>query len=84
VPSNIRNLRTLRVSRKGHEVVIIAEGNGFLYKMVRSLAGYLIRAGHGDLSAEDGREILASRVRTARIPTAPPQGLFLWKVDYAK
>lgn len=82
VASTVRDLRILRVARKGNEVILVAESNGFLYRMVRSLAGYLIRAGLGELSAADGREILESRVRTAAIPTAPPQGLFLWKVYY--
>jgi tRNA pseudouridine38-40 synthase len=80
----VRSLWDLDVRRKGHEIVIVAGGEGFLYKMVRSLAGFLIRVGAGELAVPDTVSILASRQRTARVPTAPPQGLFLWKVRYAK
>lgn len=82
VPSTIRRLTELRAVRHGHEVVVIASSDGFLYKMVRSLVGLLIRVGQGDLPPEVAQTILRSRERTARVPTAPPQGLFLWKVDY--
>jgi tRNA pseudouridine38-40 synthase len=82
VPSTIRTLRRLEVKRHGYAMTIIAESEGFLYKMVRSLAGFLIRVGEGALSPDDGEEILRSRLRTARVPTAPPQGLFLWDVRY--
>jgi tRNA pseudouridine38-40 synthase len=82
VPSTTRTLSQLQVSRKGHEVTIVAESEGFLYKMVRSLAGFLIRVGEGEVSPEAAGAILDSRERTARVPTAPPQGLFLWKVFY--
>ena len=57
-------------------------GGGFLYKMVRSLAGALVAAGEGKLTPAKIREILASRTRTNVVLTAPPQGLFLEKVFY--
>lgn len=82
VDGTIRHLRELKVGRRGREVVIVARGNGFLYKMVRSLAGFLIRVGAGDLDAESAGAILHSKTRTARVPTAEPQGLFLWHVSY--
>lgn len=80
----VRTLYGLRVWKRGPEIVISAEGEGFLYKMVRSLAGYLIRVGTGELAPASALEILQSRTRTARVPTAQPQGLFLWRVRYAK
>jgi tRNA pseudouridine38-40 synthase len=82
VESTVRNLSMLKVSRRGAEIVIRARSNGFLYRMVRSLAGFLIRVGEGEIPPEHADEILASRIRTARVPTAHPQGLFLWKVWY--
>lgn len=82
VNGTVRHLHELSVRRRGREVVIAAKGDGFLYKMVRSLAGFLIRVGVGDLEPRMAAEILASRTRTARVPTAAPQGLFLWKVRY--
>ena len=82
VGSTIRTLSRLSVTRRGHEILIRAESDGFLYKMVRSLAGLLIRVGEGAVPPRQVAEILASRLRTARVPTAPPEGLFLWKVWY--
>lgn len=80
----VRRLDCLRVSRRGAQVVIVARGEGFLYRMVRSLAGYLIRVGTGELRPEDTALILESKQRTARVPTAQPQGLFLWRVYYGR
>ena len=78
----VRDLRRLELVRRGARVRITAEADGFLYKMVRSLVGALVAVGEGKLPAEQVREILASRVRTNLVPTAPPQGLFLEKVFY--
>lgn len=66
----------------GTLVEIRVRGGGFLYKMVRSIAGFLIAVGLGRERPEAIDEVLASRVRTARVESAPPQGLFLWSVDY--
>ncbi len=82
VESTVRTIYHLKVRRRGRQVVIMASGNGFLYKMVRSLAGCLIKVGEGRETVEGVGEILASRTRTARVPTASPQGLFLWQVKY--
>ena len=82
VESTVRSLFALDVRKHGREIVIIARGEGFLYKMVRSLAGWLIRVGNGDVEPHSTLEVLESRLRTATVPTAPPQGLFLWKVRY--
>jgi tRNA pseudouridine38-40 synthase len=75
-------LYELSIRRRGHDVVIVARGEGFLYKMVRSLAGFLIRVGEGSASPSEARTLLAAGKRTAKVPTAPPQGLFLWSVRY--
>lgn len=82
VESTVRKLSLLAVRRKDREVTIAARSDGFLYRMVRSLAGFLIRVGQGDLPPAAAGKILAQRQRTAVVPTAPPQGLFLWRVDY--
>lgn len=80
--NTVRDLRRLEVVRRGRKIRITAEANGFLYKMVRSLAGVLVAVGEGRLAPEKVREILASRTRTPLVQTAPPQGLFLAKVFY--
>lgn len=82
VESTVRRLTGLRVTRRGAEITVSARSDGFLYKMVRSLCGFLIRVGEGAVGPAEARAILASRTRTARVPTAPPQGLFLWRVTY--
>jgi tRNA pseudouridine38-40 synthase len=78
----VRELRKLEIVRRGRHVRITAESEGFLYKMVRSLVGALVAAGEGRLTPEQVRAILASRQRTGKVYTAPPQGLFLDKVFY--
>jgi len=78
----VRTLHRLDVFPRGRLLRIVCEGDGFLYKMVRSLAGALVSVGEGKLSAEDLSEILASRHRTAAVQTAPAQGLFLVRVFY--
>ncbi len=82
IDGTVRELRKLQVLARGPEITIVAQGNGFLYRMVRSLAGFLIRVGRGELPPDAAAAILASKTRTARVPTAPAQGLFLWRVFY--
>ena len=82
VESTVREIVYLTVRRTGPSVVIRVASEGFLYKMVRSLTGLLLRVGQGYVTLNEVREILESRVRTARVPTAPPRGLFLWHVWY--
>ena len=84
VDGTVRTVFALKVRRRGPEVAISAQGDGFLYKMVRSLAGFLIRVGQGDLPPEAACRILAAGRRTAEVPTAPPEGLFLWSVSYGR
>lgn len=78
----VRELRRLDVIRRGRRIRIVAEADGFLYKMVRSLVGVLVSVGEGKLTPSDVRAILQARKRTERVLTAPPEGLFLAKVFY--
>jgi len=57
-------------------------GTGFLYNMVRIIAGTLIQVGEGKRSPESIADILAARDRALAGPTAVPQGLSLWEVVY--
>lgn len=59
-------------------------GDGFLRHMVRAIAGTLVDIGRGRHRPEWMREVLASRDRARAGQTAPPQGLFLVRVDYAR
>lgn len=58
------------------------EGDGFLYKMVRNIVGTLLDAGRGKLSIQQVSDILASKNRTRAPATAPPEGLFLLRINY--
>ncbi len=83
--TTVRNVFAFDVRKTGPRVVFIVRGDGFLYKQVRSMVGYLVRVGRGDEKPETVTELLdAAAPRTARVPTAPGRGLFLWKVFYAK
>lgn len=63
---------------------IRVSGNGFLYNMVRIIAGTLVEVGMGKRRPEEVKAILEARDRTAAGLTAPPQGLILWKVQYSR
>lgn len=78
----VRDLERLDVVRRGRRLRITAESKGFLYKMVRSLAGVLVAAGDGRLTPAQVRTILREGERIPAVQTAPPQGLFLTRVFY--
>jgi tRNA pseudouridine38-40 synthase len=80
--NKVRTILSLDVSRDGDEVRIDVTGDGFLYNMVRNIAGTLIEVGRGHWKAERTAAIVASRDRTQAGPTAPPQGLCLMRVRY--
>ena len=82
IGGTVRTVWKLSVVRRGNLVTISALGDGFLYKMVRSLAGHLVRVGTGAVPAEETPALLASKRRTARVETAPAHGLCLWKIHY--
>lgn len=82
--TTVRELRRLEIAARGRRVTITAEADGFLYKMVRSLVGALVAAGEGKLAVERIRQLLIEGRRTAEVQTAPPQGLFLERVEYGR
>lgn len=59
------------------EIILEITGNGFLYNMVRIIAGTLIQVGTGVRNPEDVKTMLEAQDRRAAGPTAPPQGLVL-------
>ncbi|MEO6708357.1 MAG: tRNA pseudouridine(38-40) synthase TruA [Planctomycetota bacterium] len=80
--SNVRTLRSLHFIARRERFAFVVEGDGFLYNMVRTIAGTLIQAGKHALSADDVARILASTDRRQAGPTAPPEGLYLVSVRY--
>lgn len=83
VGSTEREVFGIDVVVDGPLVAFHVRGDGFLYKMVRSMAGFLIAVGIGKEKPEAVRDVIATRVRTARVESAAPQGLFLWRVWYS-
>lgn len=63
-------------------VIIRVSGNGFLYNMVRIIAGTLMQVGKGQLSVSDTADMLAAKDRCSAGQTAPPQGLTLMRIRY--
>ena len=63
-------------------IVLEITGNGFLYNMVRIIAGTLIQVGAGRREAGDVAAMLEARDRRAAGPTAPPEGLILKKIIF--
>ena len=59
------------------EIIIRVSGTGFLYNMVRIIAGTLMEVGRGAIAPEQVKEILEARDREKAGPTAPPEGLTL-------
>lgn len=80
--SSVRTVTHFGVSRAGDYLWIDVEADGFLYNMVRSLAGTLMDVGRGFIAESRVAEILAVEDRGAAGPTAPPHGLFLMRVSY--
>lgn len=78
----VRTIHSFHVRKHGADITLEVQGNGFLYKMVRSLAGILIDIGMGRREPEFIRDIFADGKRTAVVQTAQPHGLFLWRVFY--
>ncbi len=78
----VRCLERLECRREGEFIEIEAQGDGFLYMMVRNLVGTLVEVGQGRMAPGVPADVLASRDRSKAGPTAPPQGLFLMRVDY--
>lgn len=81
--TTVRRIFSFEVKKAGPRYTFVVRGDGFLYKQVRSMVGFLIAVGKGREKPSAVRDLLkAAEPRTARVETAPPQGLSLWKVFY--
>jgi tRNA pseudouridine38-40 synthase len=80
--SPVKTLDRLDVTREGDEVDVIAVARSFLHNQVRSMVGSLVHVGEGKWSADDLAAALAARDRAACGQVAPPQGLYLVRVEY--
>lgn len=82
VESTVRCIYSTEVEEQGPELVLRVCGGGFLYNMVRIIAGTLMEVGQGKRRPEDMEAILAAHDRRAAGPTAPAQGLMLVKYEF--
>lgn len=84
VEEKVRTIYSIDIDRLGEEIVITIKGNGFLYNMVRIIAGTLMEIGRGKLPPEEMKEILEAKDRTKAGPTAPAKGLTLVDIEFGE
>ena len=82
VRSTVRTITGIEIWRDGDIITLEVRGTGFLYNMVRIIAGTLIEIGNGQYPPETMRDILEARDRQAAGPTAPAHGLTLVGISY--
>jgi tRNA pseudouridine38-40 synthase len=80
--TRVRTVTSIEWVKEEDMIDLVVEADGFLYNMVRIMAGTLVEIGKGKLQPSAINEILAGRDRRLAGPTLPPQGLFLEKVYY--
>ena len=77
IEDTVRRILEISVTKQGDMITLKVRGNGFLYHMVRIIAGTLVKIGAGLLPEEEMVKILEARDRSAAGPMAPPEGLTL-------
>jgi tRNA pseudouridine38-40 synthase len=80
--STVRRVQHLHLVSRRERVDLFIQGDGFLYNMVRAVAGSLIEVGRGKREPAWIRDVLEAKDRKRGGPTAPPQGLYLLRVLY--
>lgn len=80
--SKVRKLYSIDIEKENKMVNIVFYGNGFLYNMVRIMTGTLIEVGLGRVEPQRVNDILSGMDRSLAGPTAPPNGLILYDVEY--
>lgn len=80
--TKIRTIYSLDIQKRDDMIYIYVSGDGFLYNMVRIIAGTLIKVGHSKISPQDIEKIIKSRDRKMAGETAKACGLTLYKIWY--
>jgi tRNA pseudouridine38-40 synthase len=80
--NTVRTISRCEIKKSGPQITVIIEGDGFLYKMCRGMAGTIVQAGLGKFSPGQIRTMLGQKDRRVAGMTAPAHGLILWKVFY--
>ena len=84
VENTVRTIYSLEVIKEGDMITIRVSGSGFLYNMVRIIAGSLIRVGGGSVEPEQVKKILEAKNRELAGETARPEGLTLIQISYGE
>lgn len=82
VEDTVRTVKSFNVWRDGDMVYFKVEADGFLYNMVRIMVGTLLFVSEGKIKSGELADVIQSKVRQRAGKTAPPQGLYLNKVNY--
>lgn len=82
VENTVRRIESVEVLQSDNQIVIRVTGRGFLYNMVRIMAGTLMEAGRGNILPQDIERILEAKDRTAAGPTASACGLTLIRYEF--
>lgn len=82
VKDTVRTVYSLELDRKDDVITMTIQGNGFLYNMVRIIAGTLIMVGRGQMEPREVENIIDKRDRRGAGPTAPAKGLTLKVIEY--
>ena len=78
----VRRLERISIFKREKFIITELTADSFLYRMVRNIMGTLVEVGRGRLSPDEVRDILEAKDRKVAGPTAPPQGLYLMRVEY--
>jgi tRNA pseudouridine38-40 synthase len=78
----VRTIKFIKIEKDGDLIYIDIEADGFLYNMVRNIAGTLIEVGRGKYAVDSVKKMLSKRDRSSSGPKAPAEGLCLIKVRY--
>lgn len=84
VENKVRTVFSVDIKRDGSMITVRVTGNGFLYNMVRIIAGTLLKVGQGAMEPADVKKALDGRDRQLAGPTAPARGLTLVKISYGE
>ena len=82
VEDTVRTVKNFEVFRKGDMVYFKVEADGFLYNMVRIMVGTLLFVNEGKIKQEELKVVIESKNRKMAGKTAPPDGLYLNRVNY--
>ncbi len=80
--TTVRSIKALSLDKQGDQIIMLIEGDAFLYNMVRIIAGTLIAVGSNKLGEDAFRQAILTGDRLCLGPTAPAQGLTLMRVYY--